>query len=117
MAVATLLNQVIYKVSPHSGGNPFGRLAAAQLDMCIKILEIEVSDWQPRRILFLTGLSWAGPFVKGLGWNLEPRGSIGDLEAVGTTSTGVRFVVLPHPQGRREGRLVKSIVEAFDASG
>ena len=52
--------------------------------------------------------------LDGVGWNWETKRSIGDLEAAGATLTGVRFVVARHPQGRREGRLVRSIIEAFD---
>ena len=48
---------------------------------------------------------------------MEIDADIGDPEAVGSTSAGVPIVVAPHPQGRREGGLIKSGVEAFDASG
>ena len=54
---STLCWTNLYKISPFAGGNPSRSLADAQLDKCIQILKIEVSDWKPRRLLFLTGYS------------------------------------------------------------
>ena len=107
----------LYKVSPHAGGNPSRRLAAAQLHSCIDMLEGEISEWQPRRILFLTGLNWARPFVRSFGWDLKLHNDIGEIEAKGIASAGAQIVIAPHPQGRREVRLTKSIVEAFLQKG
>lgn len=113
---STLCWTNLYKISPFEGGNPSKRLADAQLDKCIQILNIEISDWKPRRLLFLTGYSWAKPFLEGLGWEPDFDGHMEEVEAVGSTSSGARIVVAPHPQGRREGQLVAAIAEAYGVS-
>ena len=87
----------LYKVSPHSSGNPSTRLAAAQFDHCLQMLRIEIEDWKPQRLLFLTGYSWAKPFLDGLGLNPEIKDSIGLVEAAGSASDGTRIIVAPHP--------------------
>jgi len=40
-------------------------------------------------------------------------GHLGELEAVGSISVGSRMVVVPHPQGKREDRLIEAITEAL----
>ena len=103
----------LYKVSPYAKGNPSTRLAAAQLDHCIRILKMEIEDWRPRRLLFLTGYSWAKPFLEGLGWHPNYKGNDGLLEAVGSAQDGTRIVVVPHPQGQPQHTLVSAIVGAY----
>jgi hypothetical protein len=103
----------LYKISPHSTGNPSTGLVKAQREHCIRMLRVEIEDWMPRRLLFLTGYSWAKPFIEGMGWVVEYRDPGGPVEAAGTTPEGNRFVVAPHPQGKREGVLVPAIVSQF----
>ena len=110
---STLCWSNLYKVAPFAGGNPSTSLAKAQLEKCIQILRIEVSDWKPRRLLFLTGYSWARPFLEDLGWERPNDDQFGALEAVGHLPSGARIAVAPHPQGKREDRLVSAIVEAY----
>ena len=110
---STLCWSNLYKVAPFAGGNPSTSLAKAQLEKCIQILRIEVSDWKPRRLLFLTGYSWARPFLEDLGWERQNDDRLGALEAVGCLPSGARIAVAPHPQGKREDRLVAAIVESY----
>lgn len=105
----------LYKIAPALGGNPEPTLRKTQLEWCIKILDAEISQWEPSRILFLTGLGYAGPFINGLGWKLKIDSNAGLLEATGVTPSGTPFVVAPHPQGRPEGTLINLIVEAFNS--
>jgi hypothetical protein len=104
----------LYKVSPHSAGNPSTPLAAAQFDHCLQMLKIEIEDWHPHRLLFLTGYSWAKPFLESLGWDPEFKGLNTAVEATGTALDGTRIVVAPHPQGKPESKLVSAIVSACD---
>ena len=113
---STLCWSNLYKVAPFAGGNPSVSLAKAQLEQCVQILRTEISEWKPRRIVFLTGLSWAKPFLEGLGWKGQDMGHFRALEAVGWISIGSRVVVDPHPQGKREDRLIEEITEALGAT-
>ena len=113
---STLCWSNLYKVAPFAGRNPSASLAKAQLERCVRILQTEVSEWKPRRIVFLTGHSWARPFLEGLGWKGQDVGSLRELEAIGSISMGSRVVVAPHPQGKREDRLIEDITEAFGAT-
>lgn len=112
---STLCWSNLYKVAPFAGGNPSGSLARAQLEKCVQILRAEVAEWKPRRILFLTGHSWARQFLEGLGWKGQDVGHLRELESVGSISIGSRVVVAPHPQGKQEDRLIEEITEALGA--
>lgn len=103
----------LYKISPHSTGNPSANLAKAQREYSIRMLQVEIEDWMPHRLLLLTGYSWAKPFIEAMGWEVDFRDRRGPVEAAGTTPEGSRFVVAPHPQGKREGVLVPAIVNQF----
>ncbi len=71
-----------------------------------------MDHWRPRRILFLTGLDWAVPFLDGLGCRkTRPGGS--PVELVGTVPGGGRVVVAPHPRRKRLGELEDGIARAF----
>ena len=43
-------------------------------------------------------------------------GHLKTLEAMGSTSIGSRVAVAPHPQGKREDRLIEEITEALGAT-
>lgn len=113
----------LYKVSPYCGGNPSNRLAEIQRKDCINLLKQEITQWQPERILFLTGLNWADKFLiengKGLGEitvrtkNFEDRlvQMTGDLTI--PQGTPIPFVVASHPQGKPETLLTQEILRSF----
>ena len=58
-----LIYSNLYKVSLDNGGNPTGKRAEIQRKDCIELLKKEISQWQPEKILFLTGLNWAEKFL------------------------------------------------------
>lgn len=111
----------LYKLAPARGGNPAERLKKAQFEGCLKLLRLEIDQYKPRRILFLTGLDWAHPFLTGM--NLENRSShvlasSGLVEAVGTlhsTNSHAACVVAKHPMGKNEELWVREVLEAFAA--
>jgi hypothetical protein len=105
----------LYKISPAAGGNPSTALAGVQGGKCAEILGEEISVWKPRRILFLTGLGWAKPFLDKLDFRPEVISSESFIEAQGSIFSGARIVVGPHPQGKPEQSLVSSISEAFQS--
>ncbi|WP_437928805.1 hypothetical protein WMF37_05865 [Sorangium sp. So ce291] len=107
----------LYKVSPGSTGNPPASLIRLQRNTCVDILADELEHWQPRRVLFLTGLAWAHPFLQHLGWPYAVCGYRSPIEAVGRSPHGVRFVVAPHPQTRAEGPLVDEACRYLGTAG
>ncbi|MFC1600817.1 uracil-DNA glycosylase family protein [Candidatus Sumerlaeota bacterium] len=109
----------LYKISPDEGGNPSGRLCDIQFDSCVRCLKQEIQDWQPKRILFLTGFDWAKSFVEDNScYDIsESTDSSGYVEATGTAVfEGGRstVVVTPHPQTRPRQKLADDIVQAFN---
>jgi hypothetical protein len=108
----------LYKIAPAEGGNPNTILCRAQFNGCVQILQWELENYRPRRLLFLTGRTWADPFLAKV-WNdrAEPdRHSF--VEVVGHVACGPQHaatcVVACHPQGRNETDWVNEVVAAFD---
>lgn len=106
----------LYKISPATGGNPSSTLATAQLAKCIEILRAEIRTWSPRRVLFLTGRSWAEPFLEGLEFVPDAVPPVQPVEAKGTVFNGARALVAPHPQARAEDPLITAVVGTFDVA-
>jgi hypothetical protein len=103
----------LYKISPSGGGrNPTETLCDAQFESCVKILKEEISLLRPGRILFLTGINWAHPFLKELGF-LQESSITDPVEAASGILAGSRAVVLPHPRGKSEQQIVKAAVECL----
>ena len=107
----------LYKVAPARGGNPSKKLCDIQLDACVRLLQEELSTYRPNRLLLLTGLDWAEPFLKDLE---KPSISSQNFKYVkayaqkylsdgGTT----KIVVAAHPQGKKESDWVKEVFDAF----
>jgi len=95
----------LYKVSPYAGGNPSNKLCEIQEPGCIDLLRTEIREFAPDKVLFLTGMDWAWPFMKGLGCRLQAVDGL--VEAVGTVTNGIAeeatpFVVAQHPQAKPE---------------
>ena len=114
----------LYKVAPSEGGNPTGKQMEAQREGCKKLLRREIEDFAPSRLLFLTGLEWAEPFLQaavasGGGDVTHAKGT----HVVATGRLGSRkgrscaTVVANHPQGKRECNWVKEVLAAFKALG
>lgn len=101
----------LYKISPESGGNPNDMLCSIQFDDCVKLIQMELRAFNPKRVLFLTGNNWFDGFL--------------DLEKVSTAPNylyvenfghfnGSKCVVAAHPQGKNEDLWVHEVVSAFD---
>jgi hypothetical protein len=108
----------IYPLAPSCGGNPNGALQRAQFEGCCKLLHQEIEEYRPRRLIFLTGLDWAEPFLRG---KFEPStiGSLPPVETAGNWVVGsghrASAVVAPHPQGKPEAQWTAAVVAAFRA--
>jgi hypothetical protein len=109
----------LYKIAPAAGGNPSAMLCSLQLNGCISLLEEEFQTYRPKRLLFLTGIGWAGPFVKRLAPSLTVVPDFRYVQAVGKTlennHDASTIVVAVHPQGKLEGSWVQEVVEAFQS--
>jgi len=109
----------LYKVAPSNGGNPSSRLCSVQHSLCRELLQLEIRNSKARRILFLTGLDWAYPFLPRLS-NVVFADSFDKYVAL---RGDVRFdaeaplslVVASHPQGKRESLWVDQVANAFVA--
>lgn len=109
----------LYKVSPAEGNNPNRALQNAQFKGCAKLLKWELEKYWPQRVLFLTGLKWADPFLK-QAWQTRqdrprPEGP-SFVEAVGHVPCdphALTYVVACHPQGKNEADWVNAVAAAF----
>jgi hypothetical protein len=107
----------LYKIAPAEHGNPSSALGSLQRELCKELLVSEICSLNPRRILFLTGLDWATPFLGG--WarlpHETPEGpfvkaiAVTDLRGPGQG----RVVVAVHPQGKKESLWVNEVLAAF----
>jgi hypothetical protein len=79
-------------------------------------MEAECEQWKPRRILFLTGMCWARPFITSMKWDMEETCESEFVEARGTLRR-TSVVVARHPQTRKEEPMVDAIVSAFHELG
>lgn len=107
----------LYKVSPFDGGNPSATLCKVQLDYCLRLLSEEFSQWLPQRVLMLTGVDWAEPFMDGLALSRSHK-ELKYVEAVGTVRLPkakhtTTIVVAKHPQGKPEAAIVSEIASSF----
>ena len=109
----------LYKVAPVEGGNPSKTLCDIQLPGCICLLQQEISSYLPRRLLLLTGLDWAKPFLQKIAPTFTPVSAYKYVEAIaqiphssGETS---KVVVAAHPQGKPESIWVQEVVKAFQS--
>ncbi len=106
----------LYKVAPVGGGNPGQALCTAQLPSCISLLGEEIERFAPKRILLLTGMSWAEPFLASFTRRVS-MASLGYVEALGRihrqAGGETSIVVATHPQGKRQADWVTDVVNAF----
>jgi hypothetical protein len=107
----------LYKVAPAEGGNPSNTLCDIQLPGCISLLQQEISTYLPRRLLLLTGLNWAKPFLENIAPTFTPVSNYQYVEAIAEITHGSggtsKVVVAAHPQGKSEDIWVKAVIKAF----
>ena len=108
----------LYPLAPCGGGNPNAPLQRAQFEGCRRLLHQEIEEDRPRRLIFLTGLDWAEPFLRG---KFEPSTirSLPFVETAGYWVVGSGYrastVVAPHPQCKPEAQWTAAVVAAFRA--
>lgn len=101
------------KVSPANGGNPNDTFYDVQLSGCIKMLNFELETYMPKRVLFLTGMSWAKYFLDGIGAKSNNNTNSKYVESYGQHCLPINhqfnFAVAVHPQGRKEEEWVRDV--------
>lgn len=113
----------LYRISKDRG-NPTPHLRAMQQALCVQLLWREILLWRPRRILFMTGLPWAAPFVLAdRSGHLERYSEGRFVQAVGGIEVRkgdeLAVVVVEHP-ARKKGSAderAEEIAEAVSAIG
>lgn len=99
----------LYKLSPQSGGNPSNHVCDLQLSGCIELLQSEIEYHRPAKVLFLTGMGWAEPFLKSLGFQYESDLTSSQVEGFGRAGLNdghqFSYVVASHPQGKPGGHM------------
>lgn len=105
----------LYKVSPAEGGNPSNALCEIQFPGCAELLNLELRTYRPCRVLFLTGVDWAAPFLAAA--ELQEIARFQYVKQVGLCDAGdrhdARCVIAVHPQGKPEAAWVREVVKAF----
>jgi len=107
----------LYKVGPADAGNPSDALMDVQQAVCIQLLRHELVELKPLRVLFLVGCgveaNWFQWFEQPLGFVEDGHGEVaGHAIRWGHIGTS-RVLVLPHPQGKQEGRLAEAALQHF----
>lgn len=120
----------LYKISPSPKGNPGETLKDIQRDGCIGLLRLELDTYRPKRVLFITGRSWADPFFERFSEDVlqSPRLRVEDDKDLGAKyveragqivledRTRICFVVASRPEWKtREQReqWVNEVMQAF----
>ena len=97
------------KLAPWDGGNPGGALLDLQRRLGPGLLEAEIEELRPRRVLVLTGRWWVEPYANALELAVDWRPGL--LEGIAERADR-RWVIGPHPQGKPRAML-DEIVAAF----
>ena len=81
------------------------------------LIEEELSTYRPKRLLLLTGLDWAEPFLKDIEKLTISNQNFMFVEACAQTNLSVggttKIVVAAHPQGKDESTWVQEVIDAF----
>lgn len=111
-----LLWSNLYKVAS-TVGNPGIRLQNLQRESCIELIELELTYFKPKRVLFLTGEDWASKFVEPLELSTGKKSPLEHVQRTGLLKAGgadIPFVIAKHPQGKPEGVIVDAALRWFE---
>jgi hypothetical protein len=91
---------------------------AFQFPFCRRLIEQEIEHFSPKRLLLLTGLDWALPFLNTEHLSFEQKSSRSIVKGIGllhfaSSGFSIPTVIAPHPQGKKEATIVQEIVDAF----
>lgn len=98
------------KLAPWRGGNPGSRLLAIQRRQGPALLQAEVDELAPSRVVVFAGRWWFEPFATALGLDVEWRSGL--VEGVANES-GLRWVLAVHPMTRSPAAVADAVLAAF----
>ena len=109
----------LYKIAPEEGGNPGKTLCRIQLGGCRELFNLELATYRPSRLLFLTGIEWASPFLSDFDVAPADVAGISYVEGFGMLTIvpgkeAIRYVVAAHPQGKPGDPWVAEVCSAFN---
>jgi hypothetical protein len=99
------------KLAPWRGGNPGSRLLAIQRRLGPALLQAEVDELAPSRVVVFAGRWWFEPFAKAMGLDVEWR--LGLVEGV-AIEPGRHWVIAVHPMTRSPEAVADAVLGAFD---
>ena len=86
-------------------------LIKLQEDECKKLIECELKMFKPKKVLFLTGLDWAEPFLENLQLGVKEHiTSPSGYKCANISKEGIKYAITPHPQCKKEDELVEFLV-------
>lgn len=105
----------LYRIAPGVTGNPSAKLRRLQRDLCSARLARDLAELRPRRLLFLTGIDWAAPFIARCDSQIETRNGL--VQGYGALHLAdgwrVATVIAKHPQGKPESALTAEVLDSF----
>jgi len=101
------------KLAPWRGGNPGSRLLAIQRRQGPALLQAEVGELAPSRVVVFAGRWWFEPFATALGLDVEWRSGL--VEGV-ANETGRRWVLAVHPMTRSPAAVADAVLAAIAES-
>ncbi|MGI2172150.1 uracil-DNA glycosylase family protein [Shewanella sp. MF05960] len=102
----------LYKIAPSITGNPSDSLCDKQFVYCNELLLAEIEEYNPRVIIFFTGLNWFNGFLSNA-VSLASNKEHSLVEAHGVLKINdeeVIIIIAKHPQGKPEAEMVNEIL-------
>lgn len=102
----------LYKVAPSTSGNPSDKLCDYQFAGCSNLLLAEIEEYQPKVVVFFTGLNWFNGFLDNSVLT-SCSNEFNWVDAYGTMYTKnkeIKIIVAKHPQGKPETEMYNEIM-------
>lgn len=106
----------LYKLSPAEAGNPSVVLRRIQMRGCVQLLRLELHEFKPRRVLFMSGWDhWCDPFATELGITMSK--TLGAYVEQSGRHDGAAWVVAKHPMRSSPDLYCSEVRRAFETLG
>jgi hypothetical protein len=106
----------LYKLNPDKSENPSEKLCDIQYPGCAELLEMEIEEYKPNFILFLTGLGWAYPFLLDIdGFKCRTMQSqyVSGRGIYDSSEVHAKVVVSIRPERQNESSFVNDVISSF----
>ena len=106
----------LYKIAPPKPvgatmtPHPSGLSKRVQMPFSVSLLNQELEEFSPRRVLVLAGKGLFSPFAERLGLKVQWRAGYVEGIAFGTDR---KWVIAKHPQGKPKAVFVSEVLKAF----